>query len=113
MLMDYLSTYPTAIIRYHASDMCLHIDSDAAYLVLPKARSRGAGYFYLSDTPPKTNMKPNPAHNGPILDECTTLRNVMTSAAEAETQTVFHNGRTTIPIRTTLTELGHPNPQHQ
>ena len=33
MLMDYTHTYPNATIQYHASDMCVHIDSDAAYLV--------------------------------------------------------------------------------
>ena len=37
MLMDYANTYPSATIRYKASDMQLHVDSDAAYLVLPKA----------------------------------------------------------------------------
>ena len=83
--MDYMATYPEATIRYHASDMCLYIDSDAAYLVLPKARSRGAGNFYLSNTPPTSNAKPEPVPNGPIHTECVTLRNVMTSAAEAET----------------------------
>ena len=42
MLMNYAHTYPNAKIRYHTSDMCLHIDSDAAYLVQPQARSRVA-----------------------------------------------------------------------
>ena len=46
MLMDYAHTYPNATIRYHTSDMCLHIDSDAAYLVQPQSRSRVAGTFY-------------------------------------------------------------------
>ena len=45
MLMDYLHTHPDAKTRYHASDMQLYIDSDAAYLVAPKAKSRIAGYF--------------------------------------------------------------------
>jgi hypothetical protein len=52
MLMDYASTYSFSIIRYHASDMIPHIDSDAAYLVLPNARSRYAGHYFLSDSPP-------------------------------------------------------------
>ena len=34
MLLDYAATYPSAKIRYYASDMILHADSDAAYLVL-------------------------------------------------------------------------------
>ena len=35
MLMDYAATQPDAVIRFHASDMCLHIDSDATYLIHP------------------------------------------------------------------------------
>jgi hypothetical protein len=37
MLLDYAATYPLAIIRYHASDMALNTNTDAAYLVLPNA----------------------------------------------------------------------------
>ena len=37
MLLDYLSTYPDANIRFKASDMILQIDSDAAYPIVPKA----------------------------------------------------------------------------
>ena len=32
-LMDYAATYPCAKLRYFATDMVLHVDSDAAYLV--------------------------------------------------------------------------------
>jgi hypothetical protein len=31
-LLDYLATHPDAKIRVHASDMILHIHSDASYL---------------------------------------------------------------------------------
>jgi hypothetical protein len=31
-LLDYQATHPDATIRYHASDMILHIHSDASYL---------------------------------------------------------------------------------
>ena len=41
--MDYAHSYPNTVIGYHASDMRLHIDSDAAYLVMTNAKSRGAG----------------------------------------------------------------------
>ena len=83
--MNYAHTYPSATIRYKASDMQLHDDSDTAYLVLPKARSRGAGLFYLSShTPPNTAL-PTPPPNGAILTECFVLRNITTSDAEAET----------------------------
>jgi hypothetical protein len=110
MLLDYACTYPNAKIRYYASDMVLHVDSDAAYLVLPNAKSRIAGHYFLSSTPPKHPLKPSPQPNGPILTECRTLRNVVASAAEAETGGLFHNAQTTLPIRVALEELDHPQP---
>jgi hypothetical protein len=51
-LLDYAATYPSAVIRYHASQMILHVDTDAAYLVLPKARSRIAGHYCTSVASP-------------------------------------------------------------
>eukprot|EP00957_Ditylum_brightwellii_P126515 9642915-Ditylum_brightwellii.AAC.1 len=32
MLMDYLAAYPSAVLRFLAGNMQLHIDSNAAYL---------------------------------------------------------------------------------
>jgi hypothetical protein len=43
-LLNYCATHPNAVVRYHASDMILHIDSDASYLSLPEARSRAGGH---------------------------------------------------------------------
>ena len=106
-LMDYLHTYPDVCIRYYASDMVLHVDSDAAYLVAPKARSRIAGYFYLAEHP---NVSKRPKLNGAILVECKTLRHVVSSSAEAKVAGIFHNASTAIPIRHILTVLGHPQP---
>ncbi len=37
MLMNYLSTYPNSTLRFYAGDMQLCVESDAAYLVLPRA----------------------------------------------------------------------------
>ena len=49
-LLDYAATYPNATIRYHASDMILITDSDAAYLVLPRSRSRVSANLHFSTT---------------------------------------------------------------
>ena len=38
------------------------------------------------------------------------MSNVMSSAAEAEIGATFLNSQETVPIRTTLAELGHPQP---
>ena len=103
-LLDYVATYPTAQLRFYASDMILNIDSDAAYLVLPKARSRLAGYFRMLDKTPKYY------HNGAVLIECKTIRTVVSSAAEAETHGVFHNAKIGVNIRHILIEMGHRQP---
>ena len=78
--MDYLHTHPDAVVRFHASDMILYIESDAAYLVLPKARSCVARIFYLRNA-----TSGRPPLNGAIQVICKTLQNVVSSAAESET----------------------------
>jgi hypothetical protein len=45
-MFDYLATHPDATIRYHASDMVLHIHSDASYLSVSNAHSRLGGLFF-------------------------------------------------------------------
>ena len=105
MLLDFAHTYPNAKIRFVASDMRLTADTDAAYLVQPNARSRYAGYFYLTN-----NSTSNPLSNGAILVVCRTLRGVMRSAAEAECAGVFHNSQDAVILRTILEALGHPQP---
>ena len=111
MLMDYLHTYPNATIRYYKSNMVLYIDSDAAYLVLPKARSRIAGHFYFGNQPPPLPTKPHHVStNGPIHTVCKAIRHVVSSSAEAETGAAFHNSKEGIPIRRLLTILNHPQP---
>ena len=48
-LMDYCATYPDVKTRFFASKMILHVHSDASYLTAPGAKSRIAGYYYLSN----------------------------------------------------------------
>ena len=93
MLMDYLYTHPNAKLRYHKSEMQLHIDSDAAYLVAPKAKSRVAGYCYLS------TKSGQPTLNAPIHVECALIKHAVSSAAEAETGGIFHNAKSAIHIK--------------
>ena len=87
-LIDYAAAHSSAKIRYYTSIMVLHVDSDAAYLVLPQVRSRGAGHFYISSNPTSTNIIQSPRDNVPILTELVTLKNGMSSAAEAEAGTL-------------------------
>ena len=96
-LMDYLHNYLEVKIRYYASDMKLHIESDAAYLVFPKADSCIAGYFIFPSQHKKLN--------GAILVECRGICHDIASAAEAEMAGVFHNAQIAIPICRTLEGL--------
>ena len=102
-LLDYCATHPNYCLRYHVSNMILHVDSDASFLVAPEAKSRITGYFHL---PQKTKSN----NNEPILIECLTLKNVVTSAAECETAGVFHNAQTAITIQYILKEIGYLQP---
>jgi hypothetical protein len=105
-LLNYCNTHPETKIRYHASDMILHIHSDASYLSENEAKSRAGGFFNMgSDT--KTNKK---LTNGAILIISTVLKHVMSSAAEAEIGAVFINAKEGAVLCTTLEELGHPQP---
>jgi hypothetical protein len=109
MLLDYLATYPEATIRYYASDtMILSIVADAAYLVLPKARSRCAGLYICTDR--SHTEPPQPKPNGPVHVLCKTIHGVPASAAEAETGGIFLNGQEAIPLITALEEMGHKQP---
>ena len=56
MLMDYLHTYPNTKLQFYAGDMKLQVETDAAYLVLPNAKSRVAVHFYLLAYSPQTNL---------------------------------------------------------
>jgi hypothetical protein len=111
-LMDYAVCNPLSIIRYDASDMILYLHSDASYLSESRARSRGAGHFFLSSKPLHPSKPPDtiPPLNGPIHTMCKIIDVVVGSAAEAEIGAAYLNGQDAVPLRTTLHELGHPQP---
>jgi hypothetical protein len=104
-ILDYLATHPDATIRYHASDMVLHINSDASYLSVSNARNRLGGLFFLGNKSPKKE-----ALNGSILNIAAVIKNVVASAAESEVGACFHNAQSGAPLRVTLTDLGHTQP---
>ena len=81
--LDYAATNPSAVIQYKASDVILHIYSDASYLSEPRARSRTGGHYYISSLPTDPKKSPNlpPPANGPIHTECRILKHVVASAA--------------------------------
>jgi hypothetical protein len=106
-LLDYCATHPDATIRYYASDMILHIHTDASYLTATKGRSRMGGHFFLANLPHGNQPV---MHNGAILATAGIIQNVMASAAESEMGSLFDNSKEGTVARTTLTELRHPQP---
>jgi hypothetical protein len=64
-MLDYLATHPDATIRYHASDMILHIHSDASYLSVSNARSRLGGLFFLGNKSPEQETLTDPSSMSP------------------------------------------------
>ena len=77
--LNYCATNPDASIVYYASDMIIRGDTDAAYLVASKARSRNAAYIFMGN-----KDRNNQIINGPIMVIARILEMVVTSAAEAE-----------------------------
>jgi hypothetical protein len=104
-ILDYLATQPDATIRYHVSNMILHIHSDASYLSVSNTRSRLGGLFFLGNKSPERNTL-----NGSILNVAPFIKNVVASAAESEVGACVHNAQSGAPLRVTLTELGHIQP---
>jgi hypothetical protein len=103
--LDFMATQEEAILTYHASKMVLAIHSNASYLSKPKARSRAGGHMFMAGN------EEIPFNNGAVLNISQIIRAVMLSAAEAELGALFINAKTTVSIRQTLIELGHPQPR--
>jgi hypothetical protein len=109
-LLNYSTTHPDATVRYHASDMHLHIHSDASYLSESKAQSRADGIFFLGSVPiknPQPNSKPPPL-NGTIHTHCSIMKSILSSATEAELGALFFNAKDSVELHTTLEAMGHP-----
>ena len=91
--------------------MVLHVHSDPSYLGEQKLRIRVCGRLFLisrlvyPSKQPKNTMKNDPLHT-----KCRVLSHDVASSAEAELGSLLHNGKTTIPLRTTLGEIVHQQP---
>ncbi len=83
--LDYVATYPDAIITYQASNMVLAGHSNASYLSETNARSQAGGHFFMS------NNNALPPNNGAVLTIAQTIKAVMSSAAEAEIGALYIN----------------------
>ena len=104
-LLDYAATHPNATLEYTPSGMILKVHSDASYLSEPRAKSRYGGHFYLGSEPVRETT-----HNGPVHTTASVLKNVVSSASEAEYGGIFMNAKAALPLRQALLDLGHPQP---
>ena len=97
-------------VRYYASDMQLCSHTDASYLYVSKARSRTTAYFYLSNDdgallPPDHASKLPERLNSAVHVMSTVMRQVLSSATEAEVGATFYSCQDAVPLRNTFTTL--------
>eukprot|EP00804_Cyclotella_cryptica_P013847 CCRYP_018164-RA/>CCRYP_018164-RA protein AED:0.27 eAED:0.27 QI:0/0/0/1/0/0.5/2/0/542 len=103
-LLDCLATQEGAVLTYKCSELKLAVHSDASYLSEPKAHSRDGGHFFLSFD------EKIPCNNGAILNIAHIIKNVMSSATEAELAALYIMARETMYICIILEEIGHKQP---
>jgi hypothetical protein len=84
--------------------MILAVHSNASYLSKPKARSCAGGHFFLSSD---TTI---PANNGAILNIAHIIKDVMSSATEAELAALYIMAQEAVYIQIVLEEMGHTQP---
>ena len=87
--------------------MILHVHSNAPYLYESHTRSRAASIYFLGDALPNPDKPCMPLSNGVIHVLCKIMKNVMSSAAEAEIGSTFLSAKDTLPLRVCLEEMVH------
>ena len=104
-LLDYVAKQEEPILMYSASKMILATHSNAGYINVTNARSRAGGHLFVRNT----NV--HPANNGAILTIAQIIKNVMSSAAEAELGALYILARESVYIRSILADMGHKQPK--
>ena len=102
--LNHCTTHPNSVLWCHKSGMILHTHSDASYLTEPQARSRVGGYHYFGNK----LGKPDPPNQAPVLPITAVMKNVVSSAAEAEIGGTYKNCKEAVILRNTAADLGHP-----
>ena len=83
-----MASNPDALLQFYASDMVLNFHSDASYLTETRDRSRAGGHFFLGSVP----RDGCPIFlNDATLTNCTILKLVAASTANAELGALFLN----------------------
>jgi hypothetical protein len=103
-ILEYAHLHPNNKLVFKASDMILHIKSDASYLSRSKSRSVGGGVHYLG-------WKNDPDRvNGPIHTTSFIIPVVCQAVSEAEYAACFYNAQIGAGLRIVLAELEFPQP---
>jgi hypothetical protein len=93
-LLNYAAKHPDAVVQYTASNMQLHMHSDASYLSAPNSRSRLDGKIANDPTrAPNRNNAP-PPFNVPVLVNANISQVIVASAIEAKFVAIFQTSRT-------------------
>ena len=103
--LNYCSKNPDALMVYYASDMIIQEDTDAAYLIASKARSKNAAYIFMGNKNRNYQII-----NGLIMVIAKILKMIVPSAAEAEVASLFYAAQEIGPLQVTAEELGHKQP---
>ena len=90
---NYCATNPDASIGYYVSDMIIQRDTDAAYLLASKARSRNTAYIFMGN-----KDRNNQIINRPIMVKVRILKMVVALAAEAEVASLYYAAQEIVPL---------------
>ena len=100
-IQGYFKQFGNHKIQFQASDMKLHIMSDASFDAEPNSRSRGGCFMWLGNNQPTLI-------NGPVFCQSKILPGVPQSAATAEIFQHVESGKMGIYARRILRCIGYP-----
>ena len=92
----YAESHPDFILSYILINMVLASHRDTCYLTKPKARIRAGGHFFMSKN------AENPANNRAVFTIALIIKNVITSAEDAEIGALYINSWQVISAQTTV-----------
>ena len=96
--------HSNAKLVFRKSNMILKVESDESYLSVPGSRSRAGGHFYFGNMQNVDYIEPT---QGAICFECSIIKPVVSSEAEASLAALFINSQKAIIIRRIDAELSH------
>ena len=112
LFLNYLFTHLDATIRYHTSNMILHVQSDTSYMLIKDTTNHLIWHFYLNSNSSNNTKAPTtpPPLNGLMFIICNVLKNVVVSVTETEMAALFNNGQEVAILHASLEILGREQP---